>query len=152
MTPPKTARQHPFRRLVLLGLTLLVVAVVGTEILGEEKIEMVVAEQGMYCRPSGDEMRDRLGAIRTEFLVNVTGVDELEDGYRYWFEKTPQRMKQLAEFIDFESTCCAFLRFDLSVAPGAETVSLTLAGLDGAKQMLESMMTSVEFDWRAESP
>ena len=150
MTIPKTAWQ-PFRRVVLLGITLLVGAVVGTEILAEEKNGMA-AQQGMYCRLSGDEMRDRLGEIRTEFLVNVTGVDELEDGYRYWFEKTPQRMKQLAEFIDFESTCCAFMRFDLSVAPGAETVSLTLAGLDGAKQMLESMMTSVEFDWRAESP
>ena len=149
MTIPKTAWQ-PFRRVVLLGITLLVGAVVGTEILAEEN--GMAAQQGMYCRLSGDEMRDRLGAIRTEFLVNVTGVDELEDGYRYWFEKTPQRIKQLAEFIDFESTCCAFMRFDLSVAPGAETVSLTLAGLDGAKQMLESMMTSVEFDWRAESP
>ena len=28
----------------------------------------------------------------------------------------------LAEFIDFESRCCAFLQFDLSLAPEAQRV------------------------------
>jgi hypothetical protein len=58
-------------------------------------------------------------------------------------------MQTLTEFIDFESRCCAFMRFDLSVEPDAQEVSLSLTGPDGTNELLESMMTSVEFDWRA---
>ncbi|WP_143302234.1 hypothetical protein [Candidatus Entotheonella palauensis] len=112
---------------------------------------MTEAEPGIYCRLTSAELRERLGVIRAEFLIHVKAVDELENGYRYWFEKTPDQLKLLTDFIDFESRCCAFFQFDLSVAPGAERVSLSLTGREGTKSFVESMMTSAEFDWRAAS-
>lgn len=126
---------------------LLSLAVGGIE--GAENIKMTDAEPGIYCRLTTAEMRDRLDAIRAEFLVHVKGVDELENGYRYWFEKTPERIQLVTDFIDFESRCCAFFQFDLSVAPGAERVSLSLTGRTGTKDFVESMMKSAAFDWRA---
>lgn len=106
-------------------------------------------EPGIFCKLSTAEMRERLGELRAEFLIQVIGVDGLERGYRYWFEKTPEQLTMLAGFIDFESRCCAFLQFDLSVAPEAERVSLSLTGGEGTKKFLETMMQSVEFDWQA---
>ncbi len=126
---------------------LLSLAVGGIE--GAENINMTEAEPGIYCRLTSAEMRERLGAIRAEFLIHVKGVDELENGYRYWFEKTPEHFKLLTDFIDFESRCCTFFQFDLSVAPGAGRVSLSLTGRMGTKSFVESMMKSAEFDWRA---
>ena len=102
----------------------------------------------IYCRLTSAEMRTRLGELRADFLLHVKRVDELEHGFRYWFDKTPQQLDMLAKFIDFESECCAFFSFDLSLAPGAERISLSLTGPNGAKEFLESTMTSVEFDWK----
>ncbi len=118
---------------------------------GAERINMTEAEPGIYCRLTSAELRERLEVIRAEFLTYVQGVDELENGYRYWFEKTPARMTLLTDFIDFESRCCAFFQFDLSVAPGAERISLSLTGRSGTKRFIESMMESAAFDWRAAS-
>ncbi len=103
----------------------------------------------MYCQLGSAEMQERLGEIRGNFLVHVRGVEELENGYLYRFEKTTDGMRMLTEFIDFESRCCAFMGFDLSLQPGAQEVSLSLTGPAGTKELLESMMTSAEFDWRA---
>ena len=134
----------------VVGLGVLLLFVVGA-LEGAEKIDMMPAEPGIYCRLTSAEMRERMGVIRAEFLIHVKEVDELDTGYRYWFEKTPDRLKLLADFIDFESRCCAFFQFDLSVGPGAKRVSLSLTGPTGVKSFLESMMSSAEFDWRATS-
>ena len=117
--------------------------------IGAEQMAATQNEPGIFCKLSTAEMRERLGEIRTAFLTQVRGVDELETGYRYWFEKTPQRLSMLTEFIDFESQCCAFLQFDLSLAPEAKRVSLSLTGGEGTKAFLESMMQSVEYNWQA---
>ena len=116
-----------------------------------EDLDPTETETPVFCRLTSAEMRARLGEIRADFLLHVNDVDELEHGYRYWFEKSTERMVKLAEFIDFESQCCAFFHFDLSLAPGAERVSLSLTGPDGAKDFLEFTMRSVGFDWRASS-
>ena len=138
--------QRPFGRLMT-GLAI-AVSVFGVAIPTAEGIVPEV-EPGMYCQLSSAEMAERLGEIRADFLVAVRNVNELENGYRYSFEKSADRMKRLAEFIDFESRCCAFMRFDLSVTPGAQEISLSLTGAEGTKELLESMMISAEFDWRA---
>ena len=130
------------------GLAIAVALVIGTGAPNAQSIDLE-KDPGMYCRLSSAEMQERIGELRSDFLAHVRGVSELENGYRYSFEKTTQRMKLLADFIDFESQCCTFMRFDLSVEPGTESISLSLTGADGTKQLLEAMMTSVEFDWRA---
>ncbi len=132
------------------GLLFIVLSMVGAEALAAQEIEPE-DEPGMYCRLGSAEMQERLGEIRGNFLVHVRGVEELENGYLYRFEKTTDRIRMLTEFIDFESRCCAFMGFDLSVEPRAQEVSLSLTGPAGTKELLESMMTSVEFDWRAEA-
>ena len=116
---------------------------------GVEKITMKEAEPGIYCRLTNAEMRARLDVIRAEFLVHVKGIEELENGYRYWFEKSPERIKLVTDFIDFESRCCTFFQFDFSVAPGAERVSLSLTGCTGTKDFVESMMVSANFNWHS---
>lgn len=130
------------------GFTCIALAVIGAEAVVAQEIEPE-DEPGLYCRLGSSEMQERLGEVRGNFLVHVRGVEELENGYRYRFEKSTDRMQTLTEFIDFESRCCAFMRFDLSVEAGAQEISLSLTGPAGTKELLESMMTSVEFDWRA---
>ncbi len=110
---------------------------------------MTQDETGIFCKLSTTEMRERLGQMRAEFFIQVIDVDEVEAGYRYWFQKTPERLAMLAAFIDSESRCCAFFQFTLSLAPEAERVSLSLSGREGTKELLESTMQSVEFGWQA---
>ncbi len=110
---------------------------------------MTETESGICCRLTNTALQERLEAIRSEFLVHVKGVEELESGYRYWFEKTSEHLQLLTDFIDFESRCCPFFQFDLSVSPEAEYVSLSLTGRTGVKDFVEAMMTSAEFDWQA---
>ena len=106
-------------------LACIALAVSAAEAVAAQEIEPEDAP-GMYCRLGSTEMQERLGEIRGNFLVHVRGVEELENGYLYRFEKTTNRMQTLMEFIDFESRCCAFMGFDLSVEPGAQEVSLSL--------------------------
>ncbi len=74
---------------------------------GAENINMKASEPGIYCRLTSAEMRARLEVIRAEFLVHVKGVEELDNGYRYWFEKTPERIQS-----DFPHT---FSKFEITL-------------------------------------
>jgi len=104
---------------------------------------------GIYCKLTTAEMRERLGAIRAGLLAKVVGVDELEAGFRYWVEKSTANIELLAKFVDAESQCCGFFNFEIGLAADAERVSLTLTGVEGTKEFLVSTMDEVSFDWRA---
>ena len=46
----------------------------------------------------------------------------------------------LAEFVELESQCCAFLDFEIRLDAGAEEVTLSLTGPDGTKEVLGSLI------------
>lgn len=107
------------------------------------------SDKPIFCKLSSAEMRARLGELRTEFMTQIVAVDELDSGYRYWVDRSQERLVMLAKFVDFESECCGFMDFEIGLASGHKRVSMTLTGPEGTKSFLEEMMSSVSFDWRA---
>lgn len=105
----------------------------------------------IFCKLSTAEMRARVGELRTEFMTQIVAVEELEDGFTYWVDKAPERLVMLANFVDFESDCCGFMNFTIGLQGGEARVSMTITGPDGTKALLEEMMRSVSFDWRADA-
>lgn len=103
-------------------------------------------EAGIYCRLSSKELRERVGELRAGFFAGVVAVDDLESGYRFWFERSSERLHDLADFVDFESECCPFLRFEISLQGEGELVALSLTGRDGTRELLEAMAESAAFD------
>jgi hypothetical protein len=58
----------------------------------------------------------------------VKGIREARKGYDFIFPMNFETMSRLAEFIVNERLCCPFLEFHLRVAPGDETILLSLTG------------------------
>lgn len=104
---------------------------------------------GIYCKLSSGELRERLGELRADFVMATQAVDELESGYRYWFEKSSDRLRKLADFVHFESECCPFLNFEISLEGESEKVALSLTGREGTKEFLDAFAEMASFDMKA---
>lgn len=81
-------------------------------------------------------MGARVDKLKTELLDEVLRSEELENGYTLWFSVAPGRLQRLAEFVELESQCCAFLDFEIRLEAGAEEVALVLTGPEGTKEVL----------------
>jgi hypothetical protein len=103
---------------------------------------------GVYCKLTSTELRARLEQIRVDLLGAVVAVDDLDSGYRFWFESSSDRLRQLAEFVDFESQCCPFLDFEISLKSEAKVVALSLTGPDGTRELLKAMVESASANGR----
>ena len=111
----------------------------------------------LFCRLTSAELRERVGEVEAELLTGVVAVDEADNGYRFWFEATEDRLLALARFVHFESVCCPFLSFEMALAgttvsASAEEprfVSLRLSGPMGTREFLAAMAEKAEFDLEA---
>jgi hypothetical protein len=63
---------------------------------------------------------------------------ELPDGYAFDLDRTPETLRDLTQFIDFESRCCPFMSFTLRVPAGQSVVSLELTGGPGVKELIDA--------------
>ena len=126
---------------------LLVGSVVGAAGADEtNQADEVVEPAGIYCKLSSAELRDRVGEVRADFLASIVRADELSDGYRFAFEKSAERLSQLADFVHFESECCPFLHFEIRLEGESDVVTLSLSGPKGTKDFLKTMAENAEFD------
>jgi len=69
----------------------------------------------------------------------VKEVQELEQGYLYFFHSTPEQLDELTNLIALEHACCPFLRFCLTVEPADGGLSLELTGPAGTKEFLATV-------------
>ena len=100
----------------------------------------------LFCKLSGEELRERIGRVRAGLLEQVLAVDELERGYRFWVPRSEGSLRSLADFVKAESDCCSFFDFEIALRSAEERVSLTLTGAPEAKRLLEQMLARAEFD------
>ena len=69
----------------------------------------------------------------------VSDVKEIENGYAYEFAPGGEVIIELAHLIDLEHRCCPFLKFQLTIEPGAGAVRLDLTGPEGTKDFLSEV-------------
>ena len=82
------------------------------------------------------EQRDSHIENTTQLMQAVQTIQEIENGFRFTFPDDTELITKIAEFISNEHLCCQFLRFNLSVNPNSEPISLSLAGPVGTQEFL----------------
>ncbi|MDX1382712.1 MAG: hypothetical protein R3190_03655 [Thermoanaerobaculia bacterium] len=96
------------------------------------------------CTLGEPELRERAAKIRGELLPTVVSVAELARGYELRVPAGDGQLARLAEFVDLESRCCAFLDFEIRVESGVETLALVLTGPEGTKEVLAPLIERIE--------
>lgn len=77
--------------------------------------------------------RARHAALLRELMVDLpVARAELTHGYELHYRREAGTLAKLAEWIDYESQCCAFFTFDLQVAPRNGPIVLRWHGAEPA--------------------
>jgi hypothetical protein len=82
--------------------------------------------------------RQEFDSVTQSLLAEVQETRELENGFLLRFANEPDRLNQIAGFIERESLCCPFLNFALEVQPQRGPIWLRLTGPDGTKEFLKA--------------
>ena len=82
------------------------------------------------------EARDRGERISARVLAAAIAVRELPDGFRIQLRDVPGLLLQVAEFVDLDRRCCAFLRHAVILEEGGGPIWLELTGPEGAKEAI----------------
>jgi hypothetical protein len=90
------------------------------------------------CSLLAPELRRRRSEILEPLRAAALEVHERESGLALRFAPSSETIQRLAEVIDLERQCCAFLRFEMCVEPGGGPVWLTLSGPPGSVEFLAS--------------
>ena len=109
----------------------------GTSV-GEASVDDAAPQ--IACTLSSKEKRARVAKAEGELLDDVLRIEDLVNGYTLWFAVEPGRLRRLAEFVELESQCCAFLDFEIRLGAGAKEVALSLTGPEGTKEVLGPLM------------
>ena len=104
------------------------------------RIDNAKAPPPIACTLSSKEKRARVEQAETQLLDDVLRIEELENGYVFWFPVESGRLQRLAEFVELESQCCAFLDFEIRLEAGAGEIALSLSGPEGTKDVLRSLI------------
>jgi hypothetical protein len=88
---------------------------------------------------------DQLNASRDHLLPGLAtraqSSEVLPDGYRLRFGATSDTLQAIANTIDRERQCCQFLRFQLTIEPGSDSIVLDVTGPDGTREFLRDLLT-----------
>jgi hypothetical protein len=99
-----------------------------------QKSEPLVA-----CNLPPEELRNRRDELLPGLLKRAEQVVDLENGLRFHFAACPGLLGELAIIIEQEQVCCSFLRFQISIEPGAGAITLEVTGPAGTREMLRSL-------------
>ena len=95
---------------------------------------------GIACTLSSKDLEDRKNKLFSNLFSNIDKVDELENGYSFYFKFNDNTFSQITELIHSERKCCKFLRFDLHSLPNDGPVILDITGPEGTKALIRSMI------------
>jgi hypothetical protein len=99
---------------------------------------MNLSEVPIACTLTPDE-RPARRAMLHKVGQAVQKVEEREDGFAYRFASDAV-LPELAEIVQLERQCCAFLRFTITAEPGAGPLWLEVTGPAGTKEFLRSFL------------
>ncbi|HWV23569.1 MAG TPA: hypothetical protein VNZ58_05225 [Thermomicrobiales bacterium] len=100
------------------------------------------------CSLGDPELKARLNHLRTGLFARVTAVRQDGDGFLFSFEDTDDTVGNVLEFIRLERECCPFLRFQLTLPPSPQviTVHLSASGDQGLSFVREMFVTLTSQD------
>jgi hypothetical protein len=92
----------------------------------------------IVCTLNEAELRDRREAILDVFRSLKVTATELPDGYSFTFPASSESLQRIAELVDLERQCCAFLTFKIIVEAGNAAMRLEVTGPAAAKNVIAS--------------
>ena len=95
-------------------------------------------EVPITCNPgafTADE-RGKWQALGKRLIAGTKGRRELANGFAFEFDRTAETLREVAEFVEFESKCCPFVDSTVRVLSGGRGVVLEMTGREGVKEML----------------
>ena len=82
--------------------------------------------------------RARRQAVLAILQGRTTAVEHEREGIVFRLRNERETFALAGEFVVYEARCCPFLRFDLTVEDGGETVRLRLSGGEGVGDFLRA--------------
>jgi hypothetical protein len=79
---------------------------------------------------------DAAEQLSARLFSAAVAIRDLPDGYRIQLRDTPGILGLLAEFVEVDRRCCAFLRHAVVVDQGGGPIWLELSGGHGAKEAI----------------
>ena len=94
------------------------------------------------CSLTPDDLRARRNQLLTGLVAGALERVERPDGFAWRFEARTDLLQAITGVIDAERQCCAFLRFELTVEPGAGPLWLVVSGPAGTREFLAGLVDS----------
>lgn len=82
------------------------------------------------------EEREKWQELGKRFIRSAKARRDLSNGFAFDLDRTPETLRDLAQFVEFESRCCPFVDFTVRVPAGGTGVVLEMTGGKGVKEML----------------
>ena len=99
------------------------------------------------CTLTEAELRERRQIIMDAFGNTNVAVAELDEGYVFTFPASSETLRRIAELVDLERQCCAFLTFKIVVEAANAAMQLEVTGPGQAKKVIAEY-----FNFRADVP
>jgi hypothetical protein len=87
-----------------------------------------------------DQAREGHLLTTTQIFQAVQAIYEKPDGYTLRLPNEEGMWLSLARFVENERRCCPFFRFGLEVEPDGGPLWLRLAGAEGVKDLLQTLL------------
>jgi hypothetical protein len=93
----------------------------------------------LACTLGGADLRCRADDLLPGLAALAHERTALPEGWRLAFRPTPECLRRVADVIERERHCCAFLHFELTVPPGGAPFVLTVTGPPGTGASLAGL-------------
>jgi hypothetical protein len=93
------------------------------------------------CTLTDAQFHERRQAIMADFGKIRGRITELPDGYAFTFPATSELLQRIAQLVDMERQCCAFLTFKIVVEAAQAGVRLEVTGPVEAKKAIAEYFT-----------
>jgi len=102
--------------------------------------QLSMPDLAVACTLTDAELRDRRSGLLAQLTRAAQERTELPDGFGFRFDPSGATLSLLAQVIDLERQCCAFLRFQLTIEPAQGPVWLQITGPEGTKEFLSDLL------------
>ncbi len=88
------------------------------------------------CTLTEAQLRKRRQAVMNLFQSVQASISELPEGYAFTLPASSETLHRLAQVVDLERECCAFLTFKIVVEAAQRSMRLEVTGPIEAKKLI----------------
>lgn len=123
----------------LLAVVFLLIASQSKAQTSSESESFIRDSEVLACKLSGDEFIKRKAALQDKVFSRVKKVEELENGYAFFFEQEGDQLIMVVDYMLAENKCCPFFKQDLTILPNGQGFIWKLTGSEQVKKLLDEM-------------